>query len=429
MSGEVAGIDILCKVVDNFGDIGVAYRLARALSAAPEAPRLRLVVDDLKSFAALEPSVDPGQERQTVRGWELYRWDLSPEAIEAFARRPTRFLIQCFACPRPDWLEDLLFGPSAPESLMVDLDYLTAEPYAAEFHLMPSLTRSSRVGKIMFHPGFSAGTGGLIIDPGFAAARSLASTRGGRSRLRQELFADPALAQALEPAGAPGAELGAYWALAFTYERDYGRVVADLAAFHRRLLRVGGGGPSPRGLLAFAAAGKSRDCFLGAWRAAGKPFPVVDLPFLPQESWDRLLLACDFAIVRGEDSWSRAALSGRPFLWQAYPQAEGYQMVKVEAFLDRLRPHFDSGDFAPVAAAYRAINDRGLDRSDTSGGESILPLLDASPGLARGFSSFAASVAELGDLAKSLAAALVARELPPREPPPREPPPRESPPA
>src|SRR5512145_3134569 len=40
-------IDILCKVVDNYGDIGVAWRLARALSELPDPPALRLVVDDL----------------------------------------------------------------------------------------------------------------------------------------------------------------------------------------------------------------------------------------------------------------------------------------------------------------------------------------------------------------------------------------------
>jgi uncharacterized repeat protein (TIGR03837 family) len=399
-------IDILCKVVDNFGDIGVAYRLARALSALPEAPRLRLIVDDLTSFAALEPEVDPSLERQTVRGWEVFGWELSPAALEAFAARPVRALIQCFACPRPDWLEALLFDPNAPESLMIDLDYLTAEAYAAEFHLMSSLTRSSRVAKAMFHPGFNPGTGGLILDPPFVAALELAASQDGRETLRREILAAPA------PAAATA--VGAFWTLVFSYERDYSRVVADLAAFHERLLRGAGYGrdraadgrpANGRGLLVFVAAGKSRDCFLSAWREAGESFPVVELPFLPQEEWDRLLLACDFAIVRGEDSWSRAALSGRPFLWQAYPQDERYHMVKVEAFLERLKPHFAPADFDLLAAAYRSFNDRDRDDPKTLGDESILPLLEAAPSLTGGFRDFSASVLELGDLAASLVGA------------------------
>ena len=43
-------IDILCKVVDNYGDIGLVYRLARALSELEAGPSLRLIVDDLHAF-------------------------------------------------------------------------------------------------------------------------------------------------------------------------------------------------------------------------------------------------------------------------------------------------------------------------------------------------------------------------------------------
>ena len=396
-------IDLLCKVVDNFGDIGVVFRLARALSALPDAPRLRILVDDLAAFAALEPAVDPSAERQLLRGWEVYRWELSPASIAAFRERPTRFLIQCFACPRPDWLEEALFDQEAPESLMVDLDYLSAEAYAAEFHRMPSLTRSSRVAKVMFHPGFAKGTGGLILDPRFAAARERARNPAGLAASRRDLLARPAIAAALR---APAAAPAAFWTLVFSYERDYSRIVADLAAFHSRLLRGAAAGGA--GLLALVAAGKSRPCFIAAWRAAGEPFPLLDLPFLPQETWDELLLACDFSIVRGEDSWSRAALSGRPFLWQAYPQEGRYQMVKVEAFLDRLRPHFLEPDFAPLAAAYRAFNDRDRDEPGVAGEESILPLLEAPPSFSKSFGDFSDSVFGLGDLAERLVATLEA---------------------
>jgi hypothetical protein len=462
MRGESLDIDILCKVVDNFGDIGVAYRLARALSALPEAPRLRLIVDDLRAFSAVEPAVDPSLERQTVRGWELFRWELSAEAIAAFAARPPRRIIQCFACPRPDWLEAILFAPEAERSLMVDLDYLTAEDYAAEFHLMPSLTRSERVAKLMFHPGFTAGTGGLIIDPPFAAARARAARAEGRAAMRRELLGLPALAgtelegtELSRPAIQAGTELGGtelaghlgtelaghlgteladcFWTLIFSYERDYFRVVADLAAFNQQLRAASADGccgdrarldeaphgdrAQPSGIFAFVAAGKSRDCFISAWRAAGRPFPLVELPFLPQETWDRLLLSCDFSIVRGEESWSRAALSGRPFLWQAYPQDGRHHMVKVEAFLARLCPHFPKAGFESLAAAYRAFNDRDRDSPETSGNESILPLLEALSPLARsplaeGFHAFADSVFGLGDLARGLVDTLKARSDP-----------------
>ena len=44
-------VTILCKVVDNFGDIGVVYRLARALTDLYPDISIRIIVDNLKSFS------------------------------------------------------------------------------------------------------------------------------------------------------------------------------------------------------------------------------------------------------------------------------------------------------------------------------------------------------------------------------------------
>src|SRR5665811_575943 len=55
--------------------------------------------------------------------------------------------------------------------------------------------------------------------------------------------------------------------------------------------------------------------------------------FLDQDQYDRLLWACDFNLVRGEDSFVRAQWAARPLLWQIYPQKEGAQRPKLEAFL------------------------------------------------------------------------------------------------
>ena len=61
---------------------------------------------------------------------------------------------------------------------------------------------------------------------------------------------------------------------------------------------------------------------------------VHSLPMLPQDEYDTLLWACDFNIVRGEDSFVRAQFAARPMLWQAYIQDEGAHLDKLEAFLD-----------------------------------------------------------------------------------------------
>ena len=71
-------ITILCKVVDNFGDIGVVFRLARALDDVKNQfgnINLRIVVDNLKSFAMLVPEIDELKEHQKYRDWEIFQWD------------------------------------------------------------------------------------------------------------------------------------------------------------------------------------------------------------------------------------------------------------------------------------------------------------------------------------------------------------------
>jgi len=375
-------LDLLCKVVDNFGDIGVVYRLARALSELDDAPVLRLIVDNLQAFSLLEPAVDPSLAIQTVRGWTVLSWAGSVPApatenaaeddsvatyAAEYAGTPARAVIECFACGRPDWFEAMLFDPSDTcTKTIVNLEYLTAEPYADDFHKMPSLTRSSRVRKFMFLPGFTAATGGLILDGAFMRALS----RHVRVRL------EPA-----EP----------YRIMVFGYERDYSRIVEDIATFGLK-----------RPVHVLLASGKSQQCFLDAWEGAGRPFVVEPLPFMRQEDWDELLVACDFLIVRGEDSLSRAALSGKPFLWHAYPQAGAHQLVKVQALLDRLRPFFDPVAFAPVSAAFTAFNDRLEDGPSVRGTERILPFLRDEGGLAVGFAAFSRALVAHGNLASSL---------------------------
>ncbi len=397
-------LDILCKVVDNYGDIGVAYRLARALSELEPAPRLRLVVDDLRAFSLLEPAVDPGLAAQVVRGWTVLSWGgPSPETAGAYASAyeadPALVVIECFACGRPDWLEGMLFDPDDPAvKTIVNLEYLTAEPYADEFHRMPSLTRSRKVRKYMFLPGFTSGTGGLVLDAAFTTALDRfahpETARAGRGELlsrARPVFRQPASSSPGAAARSEPAPEDRFWALVFGYERDYGRLVDDLAAFARI-----------KPTLAVAAAGKSQECFMAAWGRAGRPFPVLALPFMDQVTWDRFIAASDFLIVRGEDSVSRAALAGKPFLWQAYPQDGAHQLVKVRALLDRMRPHFSPEAFRPVEEAFLAFNDRLRDGADVRGAERALPLLEADGGSAEGYASFAKSLPGNGNLALNL---------------------------
>lgn len=391
-------IDILCKVVDNFGDIGVVYRLAKALSDLDAGLELRILVDDLSAFHALCPPVEVEKAVQTVNGWTVVAWGgvdgaIGAEAPALFRAKRPRTVIECFACGRPDWYEAILFDEGDQKNrLIVDLEYLTAESWVTDFHRLPSATRSAKVRKAMFMPGFFEGTGGLIRDARFDSLRAAYLDEGRRPALRRALLEKLNSAKAIDETTLKAAP-DAFWVTVFSYERDYRPIVRALAAFSR-------GAPA----LALAAAGRSSGPALSAWEAAGRPFPLIDLPFLNQETWDETLLASDFSIVRGEDSLTRAALSGRPFLWHAYPLQDGAQIVKVRALLENLKPFFDPADFALVENLYQRFNGPAAEGPE----KTRLALADflGSCGfggrLDRSFLNWSESVMKIGNMAEAL---------------------------
>jgi uncharacterized repeat protein (TIGR03837 family) len=386
-------MDVLCKVVDNYGDIGVVYRLARAISEIEPGIHLRLVVDNLESFHLLEPEVDPGAAIQTVRSWTVVNWagpgeDTVAAYDSVYGTNPPVIVLECFACGRPDWLEAMLFDSSSDVlRTIVNLEYLSAEPYADELHRMPSLTRSQYVRKHMFMPGFTPKTGGLILDRRFLRIREHYSDPARVSEYRALLIET----LGIDPGSLPVDFENCFWMLVFGYERDYSRIIEDIASF---------GMKSP--ILVFVANGKSSPCFMDSWQRAGRPFPTLPLPFLPQETWDEVLLACDCSIVRGEDSMARAALSGKPFLWQAYPQSEAHQLVKVGALLERMRHYFEPTDFMALESAFMAFNDRLVDEINVTGNECIAPFLDSNESVKQGFLSFSNALLANGNLATAL---------------------------
>ena len=121
---------------------------------------------------------------------------------------------------------------------------------------------------------------------------------------------------------------------------------------------------------------------------------VEELPYLNQNEWDQMMKDCSALVIRGEESMSRACLSGIPFIWHAYPQSDEYQLVKVKALLERMKPHFDERDFEVVSNAWLDING--------ANNMSFSQFFEAVPRLVPGFRDFAASLRKNGDLAYNL---------------------------
>ena len=122
--------DIFCTVVDNYGDIGVCWRLARQL-ANEHGRAVRLWVDDLASLQRIAPGVDVLQDAQMQRGVEVRRWTALPPGTE-----PAQVVIEAFACHLPEAYVEKMAAQRA-KSAWINLEYLSAEQWVEESHALP----------------------------------------------------------------------------------------------------------------------------------------------------------------------------------------------------------------------------------------------------------------------------------------------------
>ncbi|MEO7323124.1 MAG: elongation factor P maturation arginine rhamnosyltransferase EarP, partial [Burkholderiales bacterium] len=154
--------DIFCRVVDNYGDIGVCWRLARQL-AADHTMAVRLWVDNLDSFERLCPAIDVSQDSQRIAAIKVHRWcEPFPDAV------PGDVVIEAFGCELPAAFRAAMAEKSrAP--LWINLEYLSAEKWVTENHALPS--PQTTLTKYFFFPGFVAGTGGLLRERHLIAQR------------------------------------------------------------------------------------------------------------------------------------------------------------------------------------------------------------------------------------------------------------------
>ena len=336
---RAASLAIFCKVVDNYGDIGICWRLARQLQSE-HGVAVTLWVDDLASFQRICPEIDVAVESQqascvTVRHWRGQDGAFAPADI-------ADIVIEFFACDiPPGYIAAMAQCTSHP--VWLNLEGLTAEEWVEGCHALTS-PRHGMI-KHFFFPGFTHKTGGLLREAALeekrlafqadAAAmaaflRQFGVTAAELSALKVSLFCYPS---------APAAELFAAWRQG---DEPVVCLVPEGVAFDAVQAFIGDDA---------APAGAART------RGA---LTVRVLPFVPQDDYDRLLWACDVNFVRGEDSFVRAQWAGKPFLWHIYLQDENLHHVKLRAFLQRYAVD-GQGAIASLAQAALAWNGAGAD--------------------------------------------------------------------
>lgn len=370
-------LTILCKVIDNFGDIGVAWRMAKRFVELTKKDnpvkieKVNLIVDGIFSFKKIENSIDNTQKYQSVNDVCVYDWNDYDFCYQLFSQNDGNklsFIIECFQCGRPDWMEKILFEDKLQRTVhILMIDYLTAEKYAEDFHKLMSLTRSAKVQKVNFMPGFSNKTGGLIIEDKW-------------KRIPKRNPDGPVLF--------------------FTYPKKWDGVAESFVKKTNKQILAANG-------IGFESVKNSFEIFLSKPDFSSR---FKNMDFCNQSEWDNLLLNCSFLFIRGEDSLSRACLSGIPFVWHAYVQSEDYQLVKVKALLEIMRKYFKKNQFEVIENLWLLINqsdfqtNQNIDFEEKN--QKIKQLCDSfierGDDLAVGYRKFAQDLRKNGDLCQNI---------------------------
>ncbi|SDN92218.1 elongation factor P maturation arginine rhamnosyltransferase EarP [Pseudomonas jinjuensis] len=331
----MASWDIFCSVVDNYGDIGVTWRLARQL-AGEQRQQVRLWVDDLAPFARLCPGADPNLAQQWQSGVDVRLWPKPWQDGEA-----ADVVIEAFACHLPDaYLQAMRERPVGP--LWLNLEYLSAEPWVADCHGLPSL-QSCGLQKYFYFPGFQAGTGGLLREAGLLERRRAFQAD---EQARRDFLASLGVAMR------PGERLVSL----FTYENPaIAPWLDELAAAGRPTLVLVPEGRALGDVMRWLGV---TDLAVGETHERAS-LRLQVLPFVRQEDYDLLLWSCDLNAVRGEDSFVRAQWAGRPFIWHIYKQDEDIHLEKLDAFLDLYTAQMPAALKQAVESCWGAWNARG----------------------------------------------------------------------
>ncbi|MCB6184173.1 elongation factor P maturation arginine rhamnosyltransferase EarP [Leeia sp. TBRC 13508] len=322
--------DIFCKVVDNFGDIGVCWRFAKQLATETN-ETIRLWVDDLPTMQKLVNTVQLDLPSQLIEGIEVQQWDdANIDACTVFSD----IVIEAFACDIPLSYISKTYQAN-PHFCWINLEYLSAESWVEDCHGMTSIHPQLGITKYFIFPGFTDKTAGLFREHDLISKRDqyLSSINRANEIERAKkpiyisLFAyeNPSLPVLLDT-------LMNYSQPIHLYVTD-SKILPDVKSWlHSHI--------NPPSIIETSRHFKM------------DKLVIECLPFMSQDEYDELLWRCDLNFIRGEDSFLRAQWAGKPFIWHIYQQEENAHLDKLSAFLDRYLNAWPT----QLAANFRALS-------------------------------------------------------------------------
>ncbi|MFZ6819896.1 elongation factor P maturation arginine rhamnosyltransferase EarP [Undibacterium sp. Ji22W] len=315
LKSVTTSLALFCKVVDNFGDIGICWRLARQLEQEHQIT-VTLWVDDLVSFKKICPEIDIKAEQQDIHNIRIRHWRDQDGQFDV--NDIANIVIEFFGCDIPPAYIATM-ARCQPPPAWINLEGLSAEEWVEGCHTLPSSHPQYPLTKYFFFPGFTPKTGGLLRE------KNLAQEHLEFNQVTQTRSAF------LTSLGVSAKELDTFTISLFCYPH---------APVEQIFETWKSGAEAITCLVPVGVAKEVIEKFLqqeakpGAQAMRGN-LSVRIIPFVPQHDYDKLLWSCDLNFVRGEDSFVRAQWAQKAFIWHIYPQDESLHHKKLRAFLER----------------------------------------------------------------------------------------------
>lgn len=310
---KVNSIDIFCEIIDNFGDIGVVYRISKELKKIFQNVRIRIVLNRLEEFKAINKKVKD-TDYQEIDGLICVTEKYVKENIETFG--VSDVFIEAFGCNVP---EEYVKQAKENSKLWINLEYLSGEKWIEDFHLCESLIDSKTLKKIFFMPGFSEKSGGVIIDSGFLERMKYG--KENRDEVFKKYFKDFDLKDK-------------FIGTVFSYEKNFENLLETLKNYEKETVLLLMGEKTQKSFSEILKKNLTED--YGNIVKYGK-IAMIYSDFFSQEEYEEIISASDFNFTRGEDSFVRGIILGKPFMWHIYLQEEKAHMDKIKAFTERFK--------------------------------------------------------------------------------------------
>lgn len=291
----IDSIDIFCEVIDNYGDVGVAYRLARELKRIYPDKELRFIINQIEELNLIKNNDDI----VIIDYKDIDKIGYSADLI-----------IETFACNIP---ETYMKKALKTSKLMINLEYFSSEDWVDDFHLQESFL-GGNLKKYFFIPGLSEKSGGIILDKEFLDRKN--KVQENREYYLKQFNINENYDLIIS---------------VFSYEKNFDNFLKTLQKLDKKVLLLLLSEKTQKNFIKYFDNNDYYD-----------KIKAVKLPFFTYDKYEELLALCDINLVRGEDSFVRALLLAKPFLWHIYPQDENAHIIKLESFLEKYCPNNES---------------------------------------------------------------------------------------